>query len=199
MERKKIVIDPMKQKRWYDAKPELAQSVDLLASFPEQIQTIVAKGIIQLAEQECNAREVMNSLKSLGAETILGIYKSKNKRRPYDSNPAFHQAMVYLYILTPASREFMARQIIQLVDYIREYFATCNTFHSAPSAEVVSKVTEAFLANQNDDVEKFLKMLEERFNQAVSSAPVLVEGVSEDGSGMRVSQEEGERRKGNSA
>ena len=48
-------MEDMKDKprnRWYDKDPSLSRSIDILESFPPEMQAIVAEGVIVLAERE---------------------------------------------------------------------------------------------------------------------------------------------------
>src|SRR5690606_18151945 len=108
---------PVSYKRWYDRQPRLSQAVRLMMLFPDEVKSIISDGIMLLANREFQVSEQMNSFRTLGSEKILGLYKSKNKRREYDQNELLHKAMNYLYILSEKNQDFMAEHILQLVKF----------------------------------------------------------------------------------
>lgn len=149
------------QQRWYDQEPTLSQAVNLLESFPMEIQAIIAEGIIDLAEQECQAREMTTSLKSVGTEKILGLHKSKKKRRSSDQHPQVNKAMSYLYLLSPENQKFMAAQIAQVMNYM---------FDSLETSEV-KEVTQSFVAAGNERGNKLLSAIKQRLERSMQNSP----------------------------
>src|SRR5690242_14856760 len=87
-------------KRWYDRQPKLSQAFKLIILLPDEVRSIISESLMLIANREFNANERENSFRTLGHDKILGLHKSKNKRREYDQNELLHKAMNYLYILS---------------------------------------------------------------------------------------------------
>lgn len=149
-----------KRQRWYDLDHTVSKSITLLETFPEAIQQAICDAIIRLAERYCQADELMSNLRSLGPDKVLGIFKSKNKRRSYDSNITVHQAMNYLYILSPEDRQLIANQVIALVNCIYGYLKSCK--HHAVDADLqhVQRLITAFIAEGITGVSQLMQEIE---------------------------------------
>ena len=146
--------------RWYDKKPEMSRSIQILASFPTEIQSIVSKGIVEMADKEFAANELVRSYKSLGAEKVLGLYKSKKKMRTLDKNPDVHQAMTYLYVLSEDNQLTMAHKILDLMEYIHKYFSTCKTYSQQADEKTLMLLTKTYIHQGKENAQSFLKELE---------------------------------------
>jgi hypothetical protein len=151
--------------RWYDRHVNLSLAVKLLLLFPDAVQSIVCEAIMLIADREFDANEKMKSFRTLGRERILGLYKSKNKRRDYDQNELMHRAMNYLFILSEDNREFMADHILKMVQYIEHYFQTCHRAQMNPSPETIADITRTYMENGGKETEQFLHQLREEFYQ----------------------------------
>ncbi len=150
-------------KRWYDRHPRLAQGVKLLILMPDEIKTIISEALITLANREFDATEQDNTFRTLGSDKIMGLHKSKNRRREYDENETLHKAMNYLYMLSDDGQDFMSDHILNMVKYIQEYFATCKEFHVDSNPEQVAQVTDAYVTSGAEGVQRFLKSLRDEF------------------------------------
>lgn len=186
----------MAARRWYDDEPDVQQSIDLMEKFPPEIQEIVGEGAVTLAERECQARDIMSSLRSLGAERILSIYKSQNKQRAYDQSPSFHKMVNYMLVISPENRRFLARQISRMVVNISEYFKSCRYYDVEPDAAEVAEMTRAYVEMGSEDARRFLDKLKEDFRQGIRKrSEVLVADAGKSKSlmdadqGMRIREE----------
>ncbi|HEY9685483.1 MAG TPA: hypothetical protein V6C52_00760 [Coleofasciculaceae cyanobacterium] len=176
--------------RWYDKHQTVSKSVKLLETFPEEIQVIISEGIVRLAIRECQANELMDNLRSLGPEKVLGIFKSKNKRRSYDNNSTVHQAMNYLYIMTDENRLFIAGQVIEIVNFIYEYLKECKKFKMSAQLEDVSSITQAYIESGSDEARRLLAGIQQRFTSKVSERSVgNDEFLSEDQKGLKIRED----------
>ena len=189
-----------KNQRWYDRRPQVARSITLLEAFPPVIQTIIANGIVDIANRECNASQLINSYKSLGTEKIMGLHKSKNKARQLDSNPATHKAVSYLYVLSEENQDFMARQILELREFIGQYVRHCDTLDHNPDEKEVMALTDTYVAHGKTQAQEFLEKLETVFKEKLQNAstesktpinkktpsPQSQEDIWEDTGGMRI-------------
>lgn len=179
------------KRRWYDQRSELTQCISLLEAFPAEVRTIIADGLVYLAEREFEAHLMLSSLKSLGPEKILGIYKSKNKRRSMDKDPVFHKVMNYFYILSPQNRLFMARLTTDLVTYIYKYFESCKNYSQPVSIEDVTNITRRYVDSGGDEAQHFIETLQRQFRRQLQSAPEPGQGgatptIQEDDSGLHL-------------
>ncbi len=150
-------------KRWYDRQPKLSQAFKLIIILPDEIRSIISESLMLIANREFDAHERENSFRTLGSDKILGLHKSKNKRREYDQNELLHKAMNYLYVLSDDNQDFMADHILALVTYIQKYFATCQEFKAEPTLEAVAQVTHTYVEKGTTEVERFLSALREEF------------------------------------
>lgn len=149
----------LKSNRWYDNKPNIVKSVKLLETFPPEIQKIIAEGIIDLANSEYEASEILKSYKSLGSEKIMGLHKSQSKSRTLDQTPETFKAMSYMYVLSPENQNFMAQKIVEVSEFIFQYFKTCQVFSEKPSTEEVRTITETYIQKGSKETEQFLAAL----------------------------------------
>jgi len=165
------------QQRWYDQDEILAKSVRLLSTFPVEIQRMIAGGIVELSNQECHAEDLMQDLRSLGAEKVLGIFKSKRKRRSYDMVQEVHQALNYMFILSEEDRMLIARQTIAMVTRIYDYLKLCREFEMAPQPEVVSALIRGFIDRGVGETDRLLNQLRENYVSGASLLPKSGEAV----------------------
>ena len=152
-------------KRWYDRQPRLAQGVRMLFLFPSEVKSIVSEATVLIANREFQDTEELQSFRTLGTDKILGLHKSKNKRREYDQNELLHKAMNYLYILSNENQDFMAEHILKMVQYIQDYLSACKAFQTEPSVEEVAQVTAAYVEGGAPEAEALLAKLREEFYQ----------------------------------
>lgn len=151
---------PLKSNRWYDSKPTIIKSVQILEAFPKEVQQIIAQGIIDMANNEFEASELMKSYKSMGSEKIMGLHKSQNKCRSLDQNPETYKAMSYMYVLSEENQVLMAQKIVEVSEFIYEYFKTCKVFHQDPSPEEINAITQTYVKDGSEETARFLSALE---------------------------------------
>jgi len=168
------------KKRWYDQNKTLSTSIQMLESFPMEIQGLIADSMIVVAERECKADKLMDELKSLGAEVVLGLYKSKNKRRGYDDNPSMHKAMNYLYILPDTNRTFMGEQIRDVIQHVYTYFQACKSANIEPNLQDVATITKTYGQAGAVETQAVVQKLQ------VQYGAMPPDTVRETGSGMQV-------------
>lgn len=185
--------------RWYDSRPKISKASRLLFIFPYEIQSIISEATLYLASRELKEDERMRSIRSLGSEKILGLHKSKNRRREYDENPLLHQAMNYLYVLSEEKREFMAEHILKMIQYIQHYLETCNLIGAEPQMTEVAMITKTYINSGEEAAELFLKKLRYEFLQKMrngkppsmdndSITEFLNNIAQQDGASMKISK-----------
>lgn len=183
-------LNPEQQtQRWYDRHKTVSKSVKLLETFPLEIQAIIADGIVMLAERECQAHELLANLRSLGPEKVLGIYKSKNRRRSYDRNSTVHEAMNYLYILSEENRLFIANQVIELVNFIYDYLKSCRQYKLDARTDDVAELTKTYIESGAADAQQLLEQLQQRFSTSITEAITKGEELFNGEAGMKIRDE----------
>ena len=182
------------QKRWYDQHSTISKSIRLMETFPPEIQDILAEGIIRLAARECQAKEMMVNLRSLGPEKVLGIFKSKNKRRAYDKNLSIHQAMNYLFILSEENRLFIAHQVIDIVNFIYGYLQDCKSYQTVSSVDDIAQLTNVYIDAGAQEAQQLFEKIHERLNDNITRVVLQHdEMVIEGSAGLRVREESSPR------
>lgn len=158
-----------KKQRWYEQDPLLKQSIELLQAFPDEILTIVAEGVNQIAEDEFKAEELIRSYKSIGQEKILALYKSKNKKRSYDKNPTMHKTVNYILLISEENRTILAKKIIELVSVVRDYFQICKESQNRPVSTQVKSLRDDYIAKGLKAAQEKLKQIRQSFMQNIQS------------------------------
>ncbi len=174
--------------RWYDKRPKVSHSVSLISALPASVQSIIAKGIVTMANDEFKANETLESLRTLGSDKVMSLHKAQKKQRTIDSNPHMHQAMSHLYILSPENQDLLAERVIELMGFIREYFDTCKQSTQEPTEKHIIDLTDSYVQSGSEDAKLFLSQIEEHFLKGVSLSVQRsgVEEVHEDRGGMRI-------------
>lgn len=149
--------------RFYDRDANVSRAVELLLLLPFEMQSIIADGISSIAEQEFRAHKLMRELKNLGSEKVLALYKSKQRKRDYDQNPAVHKAVNYLLVLSDENRVWIAQRIIGLIGCLHDYLSSCRSFSVLPQRETVDSLTGIYVECGPDEVKAYLKTIEAEF------------------------------------
>jgi len=181
--------------RWYDQSPEMSRTVKILEAMPPSVQSIIAQAIVDLANRECKANEILQSYKSLGSEKIMSLHKSQRKLRALDKNPDTFKAMTYLFVLSTENRELIALKVNELVDCIRDYFKHCSENQLSPDEEQINTVRDSYMAAGKDGAMLFLENVKKQFLDDIASTQVQATvkpkskglDVAEENSGMRIS------------
>jgi hypothetical protein len=105
----------------------------------------------------------------MGTDKVLGLYKSKNRRREYDQNEVLHKAMNYMYILSEGNQDYMADHILKMVQFIQMYLSTCRTFKQDPTTEDITELTQKYVENGSAEAENFLNELRDQFYRKMLS------------------------------
>ncbi len=162
-------------KRFYENDPLVKQAVEAIFLFPYEIQSIIASGIADLAENECQVKAILEDVKSLGADVVLSIYKSKRRRRQYDGNPNLHQAINYLMVLPEDKRRLLAVKISELIELMGDYLKICRDHQADTQAEVVQAITTTYVKTGQKQCKLLLGQLEKEFRQKIQQM-----GMSDD-------------------
>jgi len=144
----------------------VCQAIDIIPMLPEEVQSAVARGITMLAISDHDGE---NLLKSLGAEQILPMYKSKKKRRGYDQIHALHQALNYLRVLTSEQRIEVCKKVIDIAGHVQYYLDVCNRVDQAPQLSHVEKARDTYIEQGPQTAKIQIRILCEDFLENVSS------------------------------
>lgn len=79
--------------RWYDSNLGVKDLLDLIKIIPPEAQEGLSQMIINFVNVYRKSRPPSDMPISIGKDRVLGIYKSSEKRRWYDKNPALLSAM----------------------------------------------------------------------------------------------------------
>ncbi len=151
--------------RWYDRQPKLSQACKLLFHFPDEIKSLISEAVLIIVDREFKQDKKPEQVRTLGGEKILGLHKSKNRRREYDINPHLHQAMNDIYLLSDSQRDFMAEHILNMVEYIQHDLQTRQISQSGLTLAEVPAITSRYLQSGDPGVTLFLKHLRLEFCQ----------------------------------
>lgn len=149
--------------RFYDRDQSVCEAVNVTRQLPRDFQGVLAKGISQIAIRDHQADHRLSQLKSLGAERILPLYKSKNKRRDYDQVPEFHTAMSYLQVLSEDERRKLAEKVIELAEFAREYVEKCKYTALLPDQSKMENIQENYLRLETAKARQYLEATRQAF------------------------------------
>lgn len=149
----------MSNQRFYDRDKSVCAAVNLTRQLPQDFQGLIADGINTVAVRDHQADEKLSHLKSLGAERILPLYKSKNKRRDYDTVPEFHTAMNYLRILEEDERRKVTDTIIDLAEFAHHYLETCRYTACIPDQKKIEQVRDTYLEMETAQAMQYLQAI----------------------------------------
>jgi hypothetical protein len=184
--------------RFYEEDPSVKFSIEFLFTFPQSVQTIIARGFGQIAVRDYKAQQVLNNTKSLGKEKILALYALRQKRRTYDQNPTVHQAMGYMMVLPDDCRRGLAQRLSELSGFIYEYIKDCQLAGDIPQVEILDNLTDLYVREGSVYVSQFLKLLRTKLEAAATAAKSLkpnptptshLELIKDAGSGLSVKEE----------
>jgi hypothetical protein len=158
-------------KRWYDQDPHLSQAVHrLMTCAPDQLQTMLSQTVILLADKEFDAQSLLQSVKTIGVEKTMGLFKAKQRRRSYDKNPALHQAMNYLYVLSPEAQLSMANHVVQVFQFVEVYLHMCQSSGQSVRWDKLTGLLRTITHDGFDEARSFLNMLHSNIKEEQKAA-----------------------------
>lgn len=189
--------------RFYEKNPTVNQAVTSLCKFPEELRTVLAKGMCAIAETEFSAHTRIRDLKSLGTEKVLALYKSEQKRRDYDTDPYLSKAMNYLMILEPPNQFFLATKVNDLIQVVHDFMRLCKQYAQKIQIAIVERITGTYVHGGLNEAEALLNVIHAKFERyfarlrqpsddipstdSVSPDKLLFwESISTEGAGMRL-------------
>lgn len=174
---------PNLNRRWYDRRTEHSSCVRLIEAFPDDIQVVIAEAIIYLSEEEFRIQELMTSLKSLGPEKIMGIHKSKGKKRHADRLPEVHKALNYFYILSDPQRDILVRYVGDMVKVFYAYIDHCRKSGYPLQMEEIRALASTY---QRQGLQASQVLLAGLNSRRLVKKPVTVLNIKEHSEGMKI-------------
>lgn len=156
-------MDSLYKRRWYDKRPVTAQAIVLMSKFPRAIQSIIARGIIDLTNSEFKANELLKSCKTLGRERVLSLHLSQQKKRELDEDSDMFRAMTHMTIISEESQEYAAKKILELLQLLIDYMKSCQQYESEPNDEEVIAMTDTYIKHGKEKAKVVLAKLEHAF------------------------------------
>lgn len=157
--------------RFYEKNPTVKQAVTTLLGFPEDIRSVLAKGMCAIAENDFSAHIRIRDLKSLGKEKVLALYKATQKRRDYDRDPYLSRAMNYLMILEPPDQFFLAVKVNDLIHVVGEFVNLCKQYAQKVQLAIVERITGIYVHCGLNEAEELITTIHGKFERYFSSPP----------------------------
>ncbi len=107
--------------RWYDRLPSLSQAVRMMEQIQPYQQQMIASIIVGSMQMHQVSQRNEHGVKKLGTEKVIGLMKSKVKRRWYDRDPMVHQAFNHLYLMPDPMRHETAIKIMVCIKAMEAY------------------------------------------------------------------------------
>ncbi len=164
-----------KHERWHDKKPELAKAIHFLASLPNDVQTIIGDCVVKVAEKEYKVSQLMNDLKSVGSDKVLGLHQSQKKRRNYDKNPSTQKAVNHIYVLPENDQIKMTKQVLNLMDSVFTYFEIHKTLNAPVEKETLQNMADAFAEGGIKKANDFNKVLRKQLTEAAKQKEYIID------------------------
>lgn len=149
----------LKNNRWYDQVDEIASGFGMLNKIANQSHTlldILLASVEVLAERDCNVQERMEMLKTIGADKVMALYKSKRKLRKMDQHPRLHKVVNYIYIMDENERTYMGSSIQGMVLVIADYLQWCRNSKEQLSPLLVQHLCKNYVEYGNGGAQHIL-------------------------------------------
>jgi hypothetical protein len=144
-------------KRWYDPDEKLSYSVRVLEKLPEALIDPVCTSVIALAEFE---HALHKTLKTLGHEKLMALYKSKQKLRDLDKILTFHSMMNYLSSSPSHVCKALAEHLYEFVQKTEHYLTQCSTRYLLPNGNAVSYLIKTNAISLDSDMQAYNTLFE---------------------------------------
>lgn len=106
---------------WYSSHPAYKKVFDRMAALPQEYQVIVGKAINEHIRVNHYLAEEHRDLKSLGAQTVLHLYSSRNKSFWFTVDPDVSQAIMSIVYLSKERRNRVVTMIKLCVESVHQY------------------------------------------------------------------------------
>ncbi|MGE0200576.1 MAG: hypothetical protein AB7P76_06375 [Candidatus Melainabacteria bacterium] len=128
-------------RRWYDRKPNVSGLVRMVGVSPPEVHGTMGRSMSAIVKRDCKALVVNGSVRSLGSNRVLALYKSKSRQRTLDHNNDLFRAMNELLILPADQQDHIVVCSLELIDNIFKYLQICQEeqkIYSASEIEIIA-------------------------------------------------------------
>ncbi len=139
------MTDPSKQ-RWYDQYNHISSLIKITEQMPAGVQYNIGDNLIGTIERYKEVAQKSDALKSLGADVVLGLYKSRRMLRWYDQIPQLHKAFNMMATLPPDLLGHINGKCNDLVSYM----AAQKTGRPIPN-KAIAHMINTYLAISDED------------------------------------------------
>lgn len=160
--------DEKHNKRWHDNRGELSEVIALLELIPLEALPYIVEGISQRAEQQYQLSSALQTLKTVGQDKVLALYKSKNRRRSYDRDPDLHKIVNYFFVLSEEKQEKLANELLRFSEYLVDYLATCEAFDLKPKPEELDEIKRRFIQQGPQPVQEFINGIHGEYHRLMT-------------------------------
>ena len=147
-------------RRWYDSRPPVKQALGLMPKFPSAFQTIMADGLLTIADSQYRAENRLKELKMLGTRLVMAMYKANQKQRKLDRTAELFQLNRYLLVLPQEKSDALGTDMLRLMTLIARYIKASNQQSASAETGVVSEITNVFTYRGEASARKILDDLE---------------------------------------
>lgn len=169
----------VQDKRWYDKKPTVKKAFTQLCDFQDDLLTVLASKVCMMVESRYEANNLLASLKSLGTERVLAIYKSKSKLRKLDENQQMHLVVNYFFVMRPDHQNKAAGDTLEMVAIANDYLTVCEKFEYKPSKTHVETLADTYVRSGEIPARELLAGISDQIKKTS-------EKISFEGGDMRI-------------
>ena len=112
--------EPSFHKRWYDDNTHIVYLIGTLPDLDDDLRTLLGRSIMRRISKACSLNR---SLKSIGGDKVMALYKAQNKDRSYDKDPVLYKLMNHLMVLPDDDQAHFGQEGAHFVRIINQYIA----------------------------------------------------------------------------
>ena len=140
------MTDPTHQ-RWYDQYNHISSLIKMTEQMPTGVQYSIGDNLLSTIERYKEIADKNDALKSLGADVVLGLYKSRRKLRWYDQIPELHKAFTMMATLPPHFLGHLNGKCSDLV----QYMAAQRSGRAAPTNAIAHMINTYLAITEHDN------------------------------------------------
>lgn len=139
---------------WYHSHTAFSKTFTRMSELSKEYQVIIATEINEHIRMNHYLAEERRDLKSLGAQTVLHLYSSRNKNYWFSDNPDLSQAINTIVYLRPERRSKMMMMIKICVESSHQFLKNAGYPEDAQTS--IKAIAENIFRLSLDDVESSL-------------------------------------------
>lgn len=140
---------------WYTSHNAFKKVFDRMEELPKQYQIVVAKYINEHIRVNHYLAEERRDLKSLGAQTVLHLYSSRNKSFWFSDDSELSQAINSIVYLRKERRNRLVYLIKLCVESVHQYLGSSND--PANVHDAIEAIAKRLFEYSLDELETVLK------------------------------------------